>query len=298
MRLRIEQEETEGTEEALGGARPLSRSSNPFSVISVSSCSTSAFTMIEIAISLAIIGFALVAIIGILPTGMNVQKENRQDTIIAQDMSVLMDGIRNGAQGLDDLTNAVTQISIDATEYASAGKGVSHHYVYTRSTSSTDGGAMSPQYPLTNGYRIIGLLSTPKYIDTSSGKVVSFRSNYVVAYVSSMSGPASEKFPQTNRDVLDLGFTYRVTADVVPYASFNRDWTNYGSYPASTPDRTNRFIYYKVATAMQTNLYDLRLLFRWPLLANGDAGNGRQSFRTMVSGQLAWTNEFGFPAVQ
>src|SRR5947207_7764407 len=39
----------------------------------------SAFTMIEIAISLAVIGFALVAIIGILPTGMNVQKENREE---------------------------------------------------------------------------------------------------------------------------------------------------------------------------------------------------------------------------
>src|SRR5205823_13848329 len=47
-----------------------------------------AFTMIEIAISLAVIGFALVAIIGILPTGMNVQKENREETIIGQDASV------------------------------------------------------------------------------------------------------------------------------------------------------------------------------------------------------------------
>jgi len=33
-----------------------------------------AFTMIEIALCLAIIGFALVAIIGVLPTGMGVQK--------------------------------------------------------------------------------------------------------------------------------------------------------------------------------------------------------------------------------
>src|SRR5437867_1633369 len=97
-----------------------------------------AFTMIEIAISLAVIGFALVAIIGILPTGMNVQKENREDTIIAQDVSVLMDGIRNGAKGLDDLTNAVTQISIDATEYANAGRGVSHRYVYTRTSATID----------------------------------------------------------------------------------------------------------------------------------------------------------------
>src|SRR5690242_1682724 len=71
----------------------------------------SAFTMIEIAISLAVIGFALVAIIGILPIGMNVQKENRQETIITQDAGVFMDAICNGAQGADDLTNFVLSIT-------------------------------------------------------------------------------------------------------------------------------------------------------------------------------------------
>src|SRR5436190_21698873 len=71
------------------------------------STSERAFTMIEIAISLAVIGFALVAIIGILPVGMNVQKENREDTIINADASIWMDAIRGGQKGLDDLTNYV-----------------------------------------------------------------------------------------------------------------------------------------------------------------------------------------------
>ena len=70
-----------------------------------------AFTMIEIAISLAVIGFALVAILGVLPLGMNVQKENREETIINQDATVFMNAIRNGAQGMDDLTNYVLAIT-------------------------------------------------------------------------------------------------------------------------------------------------------------------------------------------
>ena len=41
---------------------------------------TAAFTMVEIAICLAIIGFALVAIIGVLPIGMNTQRDNREET--------------------------------------------------------------------------------------------------------------------------------------------------------------------------------------------------------------------------
>ncbi len=69
-----------------------------------------AFTMVEIAISLAIIGFALVAIIGVLPIGMTVQKDNREETIVNQDATVFMNAIRNGALGLDYLTNYVTSI--------------------------------------------------------------------------------------------------------------------------------------------------------------------------------------------
>jgi type II secretory pathway pseudopilin PulG len=74
--------------------------------------------MIEIAISLAVIGFALVAIIGVLPLGMEVQKENREETIINQDATMFMEAIRNGAQGMDDLTNyvyAITNFVTDTT---------------------------------------------------------------------------------------------------------------------------------------------------------------------------------------
>ena len=54
--------------------------------------------MVEIAICLAVIGFALVAIIGVLPMGMNTQRDNREETIINQDATVFIEAIRNGAQ--------------------------------------------------------------------------------------------------------------------------------------------------------------------------------------------------------
>jgi type II secretory pathway pseudopilin PulG len=62
-----------------------------------------AFTMIEIAIAIGVIAFALIAIIGVLPTGMQVQRDNRQDTIINQDGAYLLDAIRTSAQGVIDL---------------------------------------------------------------------------------------------------------------------------------------------------------------------------------------------------
>lgn len=55
------------------------------------------FTLVEIAICLGIIGIALVAIIGILPRGLHTQKDSRQETIVGQDATMLLEAIRSGA---------------------------------------------------------------------------------------------------------------------------------------------------------------------------------------------------------
>jgi type II secretory pathway pseudopilin PulG len=258
-----------------------------------------AFTMIEIAICLAVIGFALAAIVGVLPLGMNIQRENREETVINQDASVWMNAIRNGEKGIDDLTNYVVAITNWVTEYDNIGKPRPLYTLgYTYSTSSKNGAAMSPLMPITNGYRIIGLLSTPKYNPIFNRGTLGFRSNYVVAYVKSLSGAAGEKFPQTNAAVNDLAFTYRLVSDVVPYADFDRSWTNYTdpTITGNTNEIFTRSNYWMVAKTMQTNLHDLRLIFRYPYLPNGKTGNGRLVFRTSVSGHLSVTNDFGFPS--
>jgi type II secretory pathway pseudopilin PulG len=239
------------------------------------SCGCRAFTMVEIAFSLAIIGFALVAIIGVLPYGMNVQQDNREETIINQDATVFMNAIRNGVLGLDDLTNYVVAITNEVWQYpdgAVKGNFVGR-YGYTLTSSST-----TPQFPLINGFRIVGLLSTPKYVRYTSGRQSGIISNNVMAYVRSMSGPANEKFPQNNPSMEDLAFSYRMTSEVVPYG------TNY--YDPSWVNQNN----VTLVNNLQANLHDLRLLFRWPLRSQGKLGQGGQSFRTLVSGQLLQTN--------
>src|SRR5437016_7186299 len=71
-----------------------------------------AFTMVEIALCLGVIAFALVAIIGVLPTGLRVQRDNREDTIINQEGLLWVEAIRSGSRGLDYLTNYVDTITI------------------------------------------------------------------------------------------------------------------------------------------------------------------------------------------
>src|SRR5215471_3594998 len=111
-----------------------------------------AFTMIEIAISLAIIGFALVAIIGILPTGMNVQRDNRHETIVNQEATVFMNALRNGERGLDDLTNYVIAIT-NYSYLCRAGGGVTPSLSWYTRTGCAVNGNPAP-YRLTNGYYI------------------------------------------------------------------------------------------------------------------------------------------------
>ena len=213
-----------------------------------------AFTMIEIALCLAIIGFALVAIIGILPFSMGMQKDNRQETIINQDASIWMDAIRNGERGLDDLVNYVVAITNIQTKYSVSGNPVTKPLVYTS---------------FAGGHDIIGLLSTPKYSPTfGSGRTAYYYSNYLVAVVRSMSGAASEKYPQNNPVVQDLGLTYRMIVEVIPcsFADPSMGYTN------------------------NTDLNEVRLTFRWPYnTQNGVTGPGRQVFRSTVSG--LYTNE-------
>ncbi len=257
-----------------------------------------AFTMIEIAISLAVIAFALVAIIGLLPRGMDVQKQNRQETIINEDATVFINGIRNGDRGLDDLTNYVTAITNYWTIYSIPGTPVSGYNGYTRTSCGASSGPLNPPLLLTNGYRIIGLLSTPNSVPMPpQGRTVRFRSNHIVACVRSISGPASEKYPQTNAAVQDLGLSYKLFATVAPWSTnnFAAAWTNFANVPTNEVASRSNFMI--LARTLQDNLYDLRLTFRWPLLPNGDVPDtgGRQVFRTMLGGDILMTNENGFP---
>ena len=119
---------------------------------------------------------------------------------------------------------------------------------------------------------IIGLLSTPEFMDKNgvptNNPFNNGYSNYVVAYVRSLSGPAVEKPPQDNDIIRSDSFSYKMICQNVPVAVDTNAPTSYHQQ-------------------LTANLRELRLTFLWPLLQNGNTGNGRQTFRTSVAGQLA-----------
>jgi type II secretory pathway pseudopilin PulG len=267
-----------------------------------------AFTMIEIAIAIGVIGFALVAIIGILPAGLDVQKDNREDTLISQDAPYFLDAIRNGAtilnvggssviansaQGLDFLTNYVQAIRVD--------------YVVNGVTNNTVNFSN-----FNSGAEIIGLLSTPQNNFLSP----SFASNYfdITATVRALSGPATEQQNGANTGVSSvMAFTYQMEVMITPFNSFAPSTTNWYAYsllPNADPNQililSNRWVEATLGLqlpyspyllpnsgtptytgALIYNLFDVRLRFSWPVLQNGRVGPGRQTYRSLVAAQMA-----------
>jgi type II secretory pathway pseudopilin PulG len=263
-----------------------------------------AFTMVEIAIAIGVIGFALVAVIGILPAGMSVQKDNREDTTISQDAPFFLDAIRNGStnltvinngandtlpfSGLDFLTNYVESISI-ISNYVASGT------IKTVTTATfTNFGV---------GLEILGLLSTPEpsFVTLSNFTITR-------AIVRSLSGAAVQ---QNGANRL-TAFRYQMDIEIVPLVDFAPDSTNYQFYlnrgeATNSPDVQTRYYRYLEANPFPsftltpqtiTNLpyavgslayssFDVKMRFSWPVIDTGNGtytvGPNHQTYRTTVS---------------
>ena len=219
----------------------------------------------------AVVAFALVAIIGVLPTGFQVQKENREDTIINQEGLLWLEAIRSGARGMDYLTN---------------------HVVFIRQIQRADGQVRTNTYRYragyANGFEIVGLLTQPKYVRDGQGRWIYNRSQ---ALVRAISGSAVEK-NLTN----DFAFTYLLEVEAVPYNAFAPEETNWqrgGLSPEETLVRSNNWV---VARNLERNAWSLRLTLSWPAEELGRnrlrVGRGRQVFRALSSG---WMPRYELP---
>ena len=149
------------------------------------------FTMVEIALSLAVVAFALVAIMGVLPTGMTVEKDNREDTLINQEGRFWLEAIKTGARGLDEITNYVENIKIEKAQGTTS-------VVELKNNSTT------PLRPAD----IIALLSMPKYV----GPVT----NRVTARLRPITGAAVDRAPMRGTDTNNVAFRYQMLVEIVP----------------------------------------------------------------------------------
>ncbi len=214
------------------------------------------FTLVEIAIALGVIGFALVAIIGILPTGLQIQRDNRAETIINQDGTFWLEAIRNGARGLDELIDHVESIEVKFYDYSTVPPTLlppppAYSQPFTYGTGP---------FGYTNGSNIIGLLTTPAAIPNTE----------VQAVITAISGAAAEK-SKSSAD-RELAFRYRMTVEVLHATnnvpSFSALSAN--ALPAPPVDSLD-------------TLYELRLNMAYAWLRDTQPGTRRQTYRASLS---------------
>lgn len=231
--------------------------------------------MVEIAICIAVVAFAMVAIIGVLPTGFQVQKDNREDTLINQEGLLWIEAIRSGARGMDYLTNHVELVQ--RTEQAGNSiRTLSYRY----GLRSVEQGAFS------SGLEIVGLLTQPKYEQDANSQWVMRRSRAVVRAVG---GSAIDKTPGN-----EFAFTYLLSVEAVPFSPFPPVLTNYNDTALSPEQQQLRLQNFTIAENMAENVHELRLTLEWPVQVTGPAnqpqvrlsGSGRKVFRVLAAGYL------------
>lgn len=225
--------------------------------------------MVEIVLCIAVVGFAMVAILGVLPTGFDVQRRNRENTIIGQEGSLWLEAVRSGAQGMDYLTGHVDVVSVPAVPGSPA-----------RAVSGTNS--------FRTGREIVGLLTQPAVIRTDNqGREVLYR-RPVTAFVRAVSGTAGEKTPRS-----DFAFTYRLTVELVPYQPLSglvTNWTVPDTNLLAVAFRSNQWLR---AQSIRANTLDARLTLEWPVyFMNGriQVGDNRKVLRALYNGTLETTN--------
>jgi type II secretory pathway pseudopilin PulG len=268
---------------------------------------SAAFTMVEIALSIAIVAFALVAIIGVLPTGLNVQRENREDTIINSEAQFWIEAIRSGSRDLMSITSAVDVVQIGYSfQNNSSVNYLTNPWHNVLGPINTNRAAAFPGY-------VVGVLTSPAFGPTTNDPLrsVTIRSRAI-------SGPLSDK--GSTLAARDFAFAYHMTVELIPYDSghatvlgvFNNTnnlnldpLTNYTFLAISNFNlnaqqiayRSNNYLLYRMHKQMQANLYELRLSFAWPVIPDLSVpfmgqvvGNNRRTYRALLPGSIVLAN--------
>ncbi|MDI9401762.1 MAG: hypothetical protein ACOX2U_00490 [Limisphaerales bacterium] len=237
--------------------------------------------MVEIALCLAIVGFALVVIMGVLPLGGQAQKKNRENTLSLIDGNYLLEAITHGARGYDDLGLYVDEILLYSDSNTSAGP---QAVIQNNVSDGTYWGTRE----------IVGLLTAPRFLLTSSNVWVPnyLNNNRILGNslytnmtcrlkMRSMSGSSSDK--GNNEANRDFGMAYLVDVDVLPLQTNVLNMSQLDKDEALLEKM-------KVDRSLSQNVYQVSVTLSWPLRRSEkggySAGANSQVFRTLVSGSM------------
>ncbi|HYE30454.1 MAG TPA: hypothetical protein VEH27_03425 [Methylomirabilota bacterium] len=236
------------------------------------------FTMVEVALAMGVVVIAMVAILGILPAGMETQKENRDTSLVGDDAAIFMNAIRTGARGMDYLTNHVEEVFLVQKQVDRTGRLVSQLKKVSIGTR------------FRSGEEVVGSLMAPairRPILPYSQPSPYFRTN-VQAIVRSINRSTVDR-----RDANDPNiFRYRLTTELNPAQPLPNPYDSKASDTNIANLHTNEMLF---AANSVANLHELRLTIEWPVYqVNNEwrVGRNRKTYRTLLNGNV--TNIAGY----
>ncbi|MEE2715589.1 MAG: hypothetical protein VYD34_06250 [Verrucomicrobiota bacterium] len=195
------------------------------------------FTLAEVVLAVAVVAFGLIAVLGVLPVGLNTTRDNRDETIIIQDVEFWMNGMRGGRLSMDALNN-VEWVEVTVTHSDDSNKTYRADYATVMNDSSVfefDG--MVPVFP--NGEEgareeyvgilkqaswradVLGWLSIPESNGTGTGAVTYFKRAKIrplgATLMNQVRGAKDEEGVYVH-DGGDLTFSYLLESRIVKVA--------------------------------------------------------------------------------
>lgn len=254
------------------------------------------FTMIEIAISLAIVAVAMIAILGILPTGLTVQRENREDTIIDQEAEYYMTIIRNSGMqtGPIDIGSHVHQVFVTRTNHVT---GASNTQTYSeRSTTGLgfrwDSRQVVRKLLTTPSWDLGTLPLIPDAEFSPNGGMFIEEENIVKAVVRAVTGSAANNAPANDEGAFHYEMAVSLHPVITPalFSGYGPDAgpsTVYNNLSNAGPSGQGELLR---QAGLASNLWEVELTMRWPVsFIDEDAGtyvlgNNKRSFRSYMAG--------------
>lgn len=243
-----------------------------------------AFTLIEIALALGVIAIGLVSIIGLMPFGLGVQRENKDETVIDHDARLMFGFLKAGAAETNDLEtlgrlwlhivpDAKGQRKVWVTNTVITYELTTRKPVGEPNVTVTELEVVDPRTPVRLNPEQISLASvlsaqslagTVQY-DLAQNRMVVSRVQTTM-FMRAQAGSAYDKYPQTNQTVTQMAFTYKLVRELFPLQSTEVPFNN--SVGSANPPALPA--------------YEARLSFAWPAYGPNSTGYGRRVYRAII----------------
>lgn len=240
------------------------------------------FTMAEVVLALAIVAFGLIAVLGVLPIGLNTNRDNRDETIIRHDMEFWMNAIRGGRLSMDAL-NHVEWVELNINDNNTTVYRA--EYAALARDGNPDNADMWPAFVDKAGNAALAPLT---YRGTL--KQASWRKD-VLGWLSIPDSLPSYGSIKKYAKIRPLGSTLLNRLQSIKGVA--ADGTV--GYIHEGGDLTFSYLLETHINMMEPNFWEIKLVARWPIIEEGETadtvktGHGKKTFVAYINAPLEKT---------